>query len=198
MIILVIGLVIAWGAAGSAHEAATATSRASRDAVDHTLELANAAATLGGEVEMSVGALSEATGSASTASQYAVVISQQVRALIDALSGVGGQQTKAVADVVNELSNAEASLLETEGGLNEANDSLTNIGPGVTQAVTTLTAVPDQLRAASSALAAAETDADDALLLWRFAIVLLGAVALFMLWLVSRLAGPSSSGRAQA
>ena len=186
MVVLLLGLVIAWVAAGSTHDAAAATARADRDAVDRTVALADAAATLGGEVEMSMGALTEATGSASSASQYAVVVSQQVRALIAALSGVDGQQAKAVAAVVNELSNAEASLLETEGGLHEANDSLTKIAPGITGAVTTLTQLPDKLRTASSAIAAAESDADDALLLWRVAIVLLGAVLMSVLWLVGR------------
>ncbi|MCU1401170.1 MAG: hypothetical protein JWN62_4279, partial [Acidimicrobiales bacterium] len=138
MIVLLLGLVIAWSAAGSAHEAATATARSSRDAVDHTLALADAAATLGAEVEMSVGALMESTTAASSASQISGVISQQLRALIDALSAVQGQDTKAVDDVVNALSNAEASLLETEGGLNEANATFTNVSGGITKAVTTL------------------------------------------------------------
>ncbi|MCU1396989.1 MAG: hypothetical protein JWN62_98, partial [Acidimicrobiales bacterium] len=98
-----------------------------------------------------------------------------------------GQDTKAVDDVVNALSNAEASLLETEGGLNEAKATFNNYSVGITNEVTTLTEVPDQLRVASSALAAAETDADDALLLWRIAIVFVGAVLLLVLWLVGRL-----------
>ena len=183
---VLVAAVFAWLAAGDVNDASAATA-AARSSLAGTIALADATAALATQVQATNDALVTATGSAGEASGWTVAISQNVRGLIEALTGssgafgAAGADSKQIDDVRNALGEAEASLLETEGGLNESNSTLAGNADALGDAVTTLQALPEQLRAAADDLSSASSDADTALVLWRLAIVLTALVLLLVL-----------------
>lgn len=183
--IVVVATVLAWLAAGDVND--SAASSAARESLGATIALADSTAALATWVQQSNDALVTATGSAGEASGRAVAISQNVRALLDALDGVSGVATKQVDDVRNALGEAEAGLLETEGGLNESNTTLADGATALAATVAALQAAPVQLRSAAAELASASSNADTALVFWRIAIVLVAIVLLLMLAQVTRI-----------
>jgi hypothetical protein len=78
---------------------------------------------------------------------------------------------RVVTDIATGLADAQASLLENQGGLGETSATLAAAQQPIDAAVVALQAVPDQLRSAQRELAGSNPTVTEPLWLWRVAIV---------------------------
>ena len=171
-VLVIAGCVAAWLGVDRTHHRALAEARATDAAVAATARLAT-------QLQASIDALIVSTGSTGEAISHTVAISENVRALVTVVAG--GNVTRAEADqlatVTNNLGDLEASLLETEGGLGETTQVLTDAQPVVDAAASTLQAMAEDARTGSGS----QSVGGDGRTWWRVAITLTGVVLLTML-----------------
>ena len=122
--------------------------------------------------------------SSAEAIDHTIELSKTVRGLLDSVSVLGVPVFAGADAFSSTLQQVEESLLEVQGGVTETFKNLEAAGPNVAKTVTTLQAIPDELRAARTAIRATSDDIDQGVVLWRVALVL-GAVALLLMLVVA-------------
>ena len=164
MALVAAAALLAWLAVGALAETESDRDQQSTDVA----ALAESAATLAGQLQLTLDGLAIGTNSAAEAAVQTEKISVNVRAMLAVLDGVTDREA-----IMTELANAEAALLEAEGGLLESVDAIAAAQPAVSTAANELAAAAQRLGDS------AEPSDDTHTALARGAIVL-GALALMM------------------
>lgn len=136
MVLVVASAVLAWLAVG-----ALADEESDGSGSAELISLAESTAALADQLQLSLSGLSVGTASASEAMSHTVAISANVRTILKSLEDVPDADA-----IAGQLGNAEASLLETQGGLDEAGETLRTSEADLTAVVESLRSLPDQLR----------------------------------------------------
>ncbi len=166
MVLAAAAAVLAWLAVG-----ALADTESDRDGQSTDVAaVADAAAASVRQMQAALDGLAIGTSSAAEAAANTESISVNVRAILAELDGIDD-----AAAVTSELANAEAALLEAEGGLRESADAVTTAQPALATAADALDAAAQRLRESTPATDDAHT------VLARGAIVLAG-LALMMVF----------------
>ncbi|MUH51071.1 MAG: hypothetical protein F2789_07655 [Actinobacteria bacterium] len=192
MAFVAVTAVVAWIGVGELGGSSSAGLRATETALDHAVGLADATATLGVQVQQAMTTLGNGMGSAAEAMDHTVAVSRDVRALLDTLAPLGAQlgtdAPARLADLVTSLGQAEASLQEVQGGMNETQANLVAAAPAFAEVVTRLQAVPDELRAARARVHASAVSVGRGVVLLRIAITV-GALMVLLRSALARRTG---------
>jgi septal ring factor EnvC (AmiA/AmiB activator) len=183
LLLVVSASVVGWVTAGDTGRTSRAELRATAAALGQAAEHADATVALSIALQQSVDTLATGMGSAAEAMDHTVEVSKTVRQLLDSVSTTGEALFTNADQLHSDLQNAEASLLEVQGGMNETQADLDALGPALTKAVASLQALPAQLRAAQATVAATINDTDRQVLMWRVTLVM-GAIAVLLLVVV--------------
>lgn len=180
MVLVMLAGVTGWVATGDIGGATADGLRTTDVALGHAVELADTSAALATELQNAVTALSTGMNSSAEAIDHTIELSKTVRGLLDSVSVLGVPIFAGADALSTTLQQVEESLLEVQGGLTETFKNLEAAGPSVAKTVTTLQAVPIELRAAQTAIRATTDDIDQGVVLWRVAL-LVGTLALLLL-----------------
>lgn len=187
MALVVVAAIIAWIAVGTSVESSRSDRRATAATLAAGLALADSSASLAGQLKVSIDALVVGVGSAGESIAHSIEISENVTSLLDLVRGLAGVDGAKATDIATGLADAQASLLENQGGLGETSATLAAAQPPIDAAVIALQAAPDQWRSAQKALDRSSPTYTEQLWLWRLAIVIAAlASILALVVLVSR------------
>lgn len=184
MLFVVLAAAVGWIAMGNIGGASADGLRSTDAALGHAVELADTSATLAAELQNAVTALSTGMNSSAEAIDHTIELSKTVRGLLDSVSVLGVPGFAGADAFSATLQQVEESLLEVQGGVAETFKNLQAAVPNVAKTVTTLQALPDQLRAAQTAIRTTTDDIDRGVVLSRVALIL-GAVALLLIFVVA-------------
>ena len=187
MVLVALASCVAFVAAGDLGGASADGLRATEVALGQAAELADATASLAVGLQQSVKIVATGMGSAAEAMDHTIEVSKNVRRLLDSVSLFGVPVFTKVDDLSNSLQDAEASLLEVQGGMSETQVNLTAAGPSLDKAVANLSAVPGELRAAQATISETTARLDRQVLLWRLVIVVGGLAFVLLLAILERL-----------
>ena len=194
MVLSVAAAVVAWLAVGDSVEGSAADHRAATASLTQGIAIAQAADSIADQLQNSVNGLVVGAGSASEALTYTIAIAQnaeKLRAIVEDLDSDAASDT--FVEIATGLREAQASLLENQGGLDETQQALIATQPVIQSAITALEAIPDQLRTAQADLTDSDGAFDNQLGLWRTAIVLMTITLLLAFGVIDRLARASGS-----
>lgn len=180
MLFVVSASVVAWAAAGGTGGTSRSESLATEAALGQAAELADATVVLSVALQQAVDSLATGMGSAAEAMDHTVEVSKSVRHLLDSVSTAGEALFANADELHSDLQNAEASLLEVQGGMNETQTNLDAAERALATTVADLRSIPAQLRSAQASVAAAKNDLERQVLMWRVAIAM-GAIAVSLL-----------------
>ena len=194
MVLSVAAAVVAWLAVGDSVEGSAADHRAAAASLTQGIAIAQAADSIADQLQNSVNGLVVGAGSTSEALTYTIAIAQnaeKLRAIVEDLESDASSDT--FVEIATGLREAQASLLENQGGLDETQQALIATQPVIQSAITALEAIPDQLRTAQADLTDSDGAFDNQLGLWRTAIVLMTITLLLAFGVIDRLARASGS-----
>jgi len=194
MVLSVAAAVVAWLAVGDSVEGSAADHRAAAASLTQGIAIAQAADSIADQLQNSVNGLVVGAGSTSEALTYTIAIAQnaeKLRAIVEDLESDASSDT--FVEIATGLREAQASLLENQGGLDETQQALIATQPVIQSAITALEAIPDQLRTAQADLTDSDGAFDNQLGLWRTAIVLITITLLLAFGVIDRLARASGS-----
>jgi methyl-accepting chemotaxis protein len=180
--LILVSVVAAWVAIGRLAAATEQGLARTEESLESARKLAADTAASAKELERVVGVVGEGLASTGEALVATRQVSGNVRGLLDVVSFVGR-----VDELSKSLKDAEASIANVEATLAEASASVEEAGPVLDQAVTSLEAIPNQIRDSISDVRASRTRIVQQVWLWRLAIAAAGAALLVILLLLSEL-----------
>ena len=193
MALVAVAAIIAWIAVGESVESSRSDRRATAVALAAGLVLADGTSSLAGQLKASIDALVVGVGSAGESIAHSIAISENVALLLDLVRGLDGVDGAKVTDIATGLADAQASLLENQGGLGETSATLAAAQRPIDAAVIALQAAPDQLRRAQRELDGSSPTYTEQLWLWRLAIVIAALALILALGVVVGRAGVSQA-----
>lgn len=180
MVLVVVAGVMAWVTSNDISDTSRDSLRSAELALGGAVELADTTEAIALELQNSIAALSNGMGSAAEAMENSVVLSTNLRTLLDSLSAFVQPALGSTDELQGDLANAEVSLLEVRGGLLETQTALNDAEPKVAAAVATLQFLPNDLRAAQASIQRAIKQLDRQVILWRL-VIAIGVIAVLLL-----------------
>ncbi len=180
MVLVVVAGAMAWVTSNDISDTSRDSLRSAELALGGAVELAGTTEAIALELQNSIATLSNGMGSAAEAMENSVVLSTNLRTLLDSLSAVVQPVLGSTDELQGDLANAEVSLLEVRGGLLETQTALNDAEPKVAAAVATLQFLPNDLRAAQASIQRAIKQLDRQVILWRL-VIAIGVIAVLLL-----------------